>query len=140
MRFVKEKACYYRFGKFQNAPILQHQCYWASWPKLVQEMKAGDFSACEQLCEMEEKPNGTKGPTNWFEVIDDIGQLEDTAKGYLLGALSRIADARRKQWTVWTSNLSLQEIAERLDERISSRMIRDGNVVVENHCIDWNLR
>lgn len=139
-RFVYEKACLYRLGTYKDAPVLRHACYFASWPKLVQEMKDGNFETAKLLCEDEVKPNGSTGATYWFEVIDDIGQVEDTAKGYLLGALSRIADARIGKWTIWTANLSLSEIAERLDERIASRMIRDGNVVVENHCIDFNLR
>lgn len=139
-KFVREQACLYTLAALGGAPILSHATMWASWPSMVQEMKDGDFSMAKSLCEKEEQPSGREGPLYWFEVIDDIGQLEDTAKGYLLGALSRIADARLGKWTVWTANLSLQEISERLDERISSRMIRNGNVVVENHCIDWNLR
>lgn len=139
-KFVALKGCLYRFGKWADAPLMRHALYFASWPAMVQEMKAGNFGSVELLCERETKPNGKEDATYWFEVIDDIGQLEDSVKGYLLGALSRIADARMGKWTVWTANISLDQIAERLDERIASRMIRDGNVVVENHCIDFNLR
>jgi DNA replication protein DnaC len=139
-QFVLLQGCLYRFGKWPGAPVMRHADYFASWPRLVQEMKRGDFETVEMLCETETKPNGKEDAVYWFEVIDDIGQIEDTAKGYLLGSLSRIADARLGRWTVWTANISLAQIAERLDERISSRMIRGGNVVVENHLIDYNLR
>jgi DNA replication protein DnaC len=138
-QFVREQACLFRFGMGAGTVVMKHDCYFASWPKMVQEMKDGDFERVRMLCEEEVKCNGRTGPTYWFEVIDDIGQVEDTAKGYLLGALSRIADARLNHWTIWTANISLRQIAERLDERISSRMIRGGNVVVENHCQDFNL-
>lgn len=138
--FVAQQGCLYRFGKWADAPVMRHAVYFASWIAMVQEMKSGNFGSVELLCEKEIKPNGREDATYWFEVIDDIGQLEDTMKGYLLGALSRIADARMGKWTVWTANISLEQIAERLDDRIASRMIRDGNIVVENHCIDFNLR
>jgi hypothetical protein len=34
------------------------------------------------------------------------------------------------RWRVWTGNMSLEQIAARIDQRIASRMLRDGSVVV----------
>jgi DNA replication protein DnaC len=138
-RFMAAQGCLFKIGKGDGTVIMRHPHYFASWPKMVQEMKRGNFETLDLLTEEELQWNGKRGPTYWFQVVDDIGQVEDTAKGYLLGALSRLADARMNQWTVWTANISLEQIAERLDERVSSRMIRGGSVVIENHCTDFNL-
>jgi energy-coupling factor transporter ATP-binding protein EcfA2 len=138
-RFVREQASFYRIGSGDGSVVQQHANYWASWPEMVEQMKDGDFSTVRMLTEMEDKWNGQRGPTYWFEAIDDIGQLEDQTKTYLIGALCRLADARLGHWTVWTCNLGLSQIAAQLDQRIASRMIRGGNVVVTNKCRDWKM-
>jgi hypothetical protein len=137
-KYVMKRGRHYRIrGRTGEDIVQQHDCCWASWPEMVSEMKTGDFSTVEGLCEKEPE---RRSPAAWFAVVDDIGQLEDTSKGYLLGALGRICEARLGSWTVWTSNLTLAQISERLDNRISSRMIRGENVVVENDALDFNLR
>lgn len=70
-----------------------------------------------------------------FLVIDDIGIEPPTASS--TDILYRLLDARAGSglkpplWTVITSNLSLQSIAERYDARLASRMRRQGSVIVE---------
>jgi DNA replication protein DnaC len=136
-RFIKEHCLMFSPG---YGIRLTDQCYSAQWPAATQEMKAGDFSAVDRLIEKETKWDNTRGMTYSYAMIDDIGQVEDNAKAYLIGALGRIADARMGSWTIWTANLGLEQLGECLDKRITSRMIRGGNVVVENNCTDYNLR
>lgn len=69
------------------------------------ELLAGDFLVC----------------------IDDLGAARDTTS-FIADGLYRLCNARLGKWTLFTSNLGLGEIARQIDERVASRMIRDGNV------------
>lgn len=135
-RIIKKRFLLFPPGYGIN---LGHSAYLVRWLSLVGDMKKGDFSHVENLCEMETKWDGQRGLTNHFALIDDIGQIEDAQKSYLIGALGRIADARMRSWTIWVSNLSIDQLGI-LDPRVASRMIRDGNEIVENNCLDFNLR
>lgn len=137
MRFIRQHCLTFSPG---YGISLTEQAFTASWPKMVQEMKAGDFESSALLTEKEEKWDLKKGMTYAYALIDDIGQAEDQRKAYLVSTLAHIADARMESWTVWTSNMKLDQIAEMIDPRIASRMIRGGNVVIENNCPDFNLR
>lgn len=55
-------------------------------------------------------------------VLDDLGAgaLTDFERRYALDLLNRRGNAKRR--TILTTNLQLQEIAEKLDERIASRL------------------
>lgn len=136
MRFIRQHCLLFSPG---YGITLTEQAFTAKWPTMLKEMKDGDFGTSELLTEKETKWDGRRGCTYAYALIDDIGQVEDSAKAYLLGALCRIAEERLGEWTIWTSNLRLEQLAE-LDPRVSSRMIRDGNIVVENNCEDFNLR
>lgn len=138
-RFIKEHCLHFSPG---YGITLTELCHYASWPRMVQDMKNGDFGTVENLCEKEIKWNHVKACTYAYAVVDDIGQVEDSSKAYLISSLGRIAECRMREWTVWTANVSLEEIGEKLDRRIASRMIRDGNVVVElpPDFPDYNLR
>ena len=72
-------------------------------------------------------------------IIDEV-ECESDSKGILRDKLCNIAERRLGKWTVITSNLSLEGIAAKLDQRISSRMLRGGNVVVDVDVLDYNLR
>lgn len=65
----------------------------------------------------------------WLIAYDDLGSKRD-AKGLLADALMRLANQRLGKWTIWNSNLSLGDIASRIDGRISSRLIRDRNKLI----------
>lgn len=67
---------------------------------------------------------------DFFVVIDDIGATQDKS-GYLTDQLDALIDQRIGRWTLLTSNLSVQQISDNLDSRISSRLIRGKNVVVQ---------
>ena len=62
-------------------------------------------------------------------VLDDLGaeRMSDAIRASLYDLLN----SRLGKWTVITSNMNLQGIADDIDSRLSSRMIRGGSVVVE---------
>lgn len=98
------------------------------WRKLVSDLKQGDYSLIYDLIE------------DWFVVLDDVGSAYDP-NGFVASSLDQVLNGRLRKWTVLTCNYSLSEIAERMDVRISSRMIRDGSVVVEcGDLPDFNTR
>jgi DNA replication protein DnaC len=74
-----------------------------------------------------------------FLVLDDIGATRDST-GYVTGHLGNLLGERVGRWTVVTSNLGVEQIAEKLDTRVASRLIRDENTVVQIECLDYALR
>lgn len=72
-------------------------------------------------------------------VIDEIGSDRDP-NGHVRDCLSRLLSARVGKWTIITSNKSLGEIQRDIDTRVSSRMCRDGSVVVDVDIPDFSLR
>jgi DNA replication protein len=72
-------------------------------------------------------------------LIDDIG-IEEDRSGYGREQLYRILNSRVGKWTVITCNMDLAEIAERIDTRIASRLIRDRNEVLEIKTLDYCMR
>lgn len=98
------------------------------WPSVAKELQSG------------------RG-TGWLDdlipqkliVLDEIGATHDKS-GYATDKLSTLLSCRVGKWTVITANLSLQDVAEKLDTRIASRMLRDGSEVVEVNTKDYNLR
>lgn len=97
------------------------------WPHIADRMKSGAWHAANDIIEPE------------MCVIDDVGAEHDPSKA-ITSALCRVIEQRLKKWTVITSNLTLAQIGEKLDTRISSRMIRGRSVVVELNTTDFNLR
>jgi DNA replication protein DnaC len=75
---------------------------------------------------------------DWFVVIDDIGSEHST--DFISGKLYELLNARENKWTVITANLSLDDIEQKIDARIASRMIRHGSTVVDVNVQDFNLR
>lgn len=71
-------------------------------------------------------------------LIDDIGGSKDSE--FSASALFRIIEHRMNKWTIITSNRNLQQLAETVDSRIASRMIRDRNVCVEADTVDFATR
>jgi DNA replication protein DnaC len=74
--------------------------------------------------------------------VDDVGAArEDGGRtSWLPEALYRLCNARLGKWTIFTTNLSLTEIGRTIDERIASRMIRDGNQFHRINAGDYALR
>lgn len=99
-----------------------------SWPQLADELQGGGGTGWVDEMKM------TK-----FLFIDDIGQVLDKT-GFITSKLSSLLAQRVGKWTFLTTNLTVQQISEKLDTRIASRLIRDGSQVVEVDTEDWNLR
>lgn len=98
------------------------------WRKVASDLKGGSYGLIEDLSD------------DWFVVLDDIGTAHDPS-GFIASALDRILNSRLRRWTVITCNLSLKEIAAKIDARIASRMIRDDSVVIELAGLpDFNTR
>lgn len=98
-----------------------------TWSKCMTQIYNGEFGSVEALVD------------EWLVVLDDIGAEHDPRK---LGVskLLDVLNGRSRKWTILTSNLTMQEIAETLDTRIASRLIRGESKVVEMTCPDFNLR
>lgn len=62
-------------------------------------------------------------------ILDDLGA--ERMSDMIRASLYDLLNSRLGKWTVITSNVNLQGIAEDIDGRIASRMIRGGSVVVE---------
>lgn len=75
----------------------------------------------------------------WLVCFDDLGSKRD-AKELLGDALFRLSNQRLGKWTLWSTNLTLDEITARIDARISSRLIRDDNRLVTIKAGDYATR
>lgn len=108
------------------------------WPRMVDDMREGEYSGYNNACH------------GWFKIIDEIGgeSKERTSDGaekptvFAIGKLTRLCDDRLGKWTLWTSNFYRSQLATVYDARIASRMMRDGNEVIElpQFVRDYNLR
>lgn len=74
--------------------------------------------------------------------IDDIGSADESRESmrWLATSLYRLCNARLGKWTLFTTNLSMQEIGEKIDPRVLSRLIRDRNEFVRIEAADYALR
>ena len=96
------------------------------WITIVDYMRRGDFGVIDHVCDAQ------------VAFIDDIGAAYESALSK--AKILEIAERRMGKATFWTSNLTLQQIAEQVDVRVASRMVRDGNRVFEfRDCPDWSL-
>lgn len=103
-------------------------CVWYSATGFKDRMLGGDYGLPEYL------------RNDYLVAIDDLGAAKDTRDNALADGLYRLADQRSHRWMIWTTNLTLSEISERLDPRISSRLIRDDNKLVAINAGDYALR
>ncbi len=102
-------------------------CMWFETSKIADDMRDGAWNLPESLTD------------DFCVVVDDLGASRDKTD-FLADALYRIANRRLGKWTIWTANLSLEELQDRIDPRLSHRLIRDDNVVVTLDCGDYALR
>jgi hypothetical protein len=75
----------------------------------------------------------------WLVCYDDLGSKRD-AKDLIGDALYRLTNQRLGKWTLWSTNFSMEEIAKRIDPRVSSRLIRDNNRLVTITAGDYAKR
>lgn len=96
------------------------------WMRVLDYLRRGDFGVIHHLCDMPAL------------VLDDIGAAYETEMSR--SKIGEIAERRIGKWTVWTSNYLLGGIAAEIDNRVASRMVRDGcRVVSFKEAPDWSL-
>ena len=93
---------------------------------LASRMRAGDYNL----------PAGLRH--DFFVGLDEVGITRDPTN-FVSEAVGAVAENRLHRWTVFATNLTLQEISERMDARIASRMLRDENKVVVIKAGDYAL-
>jgi len=96
------------------------------WATLVQWMREGDWRAFDDVSR------------DWFVCVDDLGA--EHATDFSRAKLYEMFDRGENKWRIWTANLSLQEITDRIDARISSRMLRNNSIVLDVDVPDYNTR
>lgn len=100
-----------------------------SWTSCVEHMLEGDFGFSRQCND------------DWFLVLDDVGAENEKLRELCTSKLFTILNNRQRKFTILTCNYGLSEIAERMDPRIASRLLRHGGVVVDSTGTqDFNLR
>lgn len=102
-------------------------CVWMAATEFADLMRRGQHDLPEYL------------GRDYLVAIDDVGAARDTTT-FVADALYRLANARLGKWTLFTTNLSLADVARQIDERVASRMIRDGNTVVRIAAPDYAMR
>lgn len=101
---------------------------WIFWPNMASELlNNSGYGRLEDLSN--EK----------LIVLDEIGADRDPS-GHIRDCLSRLLTARIGKWTILTSNKTLGDIERDIDARISSRIIRDENLVVDVNISDYAIR
>lgn len=112
-----QKGNWMRHGKFME------------WSRALSYMCEGDYSFLRNL------------EQDWFVGLDDIGAEYSRMKELSASKLYELLCRRERKWTVITANLSVEDIGDKLDLRIASRLLRHGSVVVDcGSLIDYNLR
>lgn len=110
----------------------QEGSIFTKWAKIIDAARDGDFEPYRFASR------------DYFKVIDDVGAegfgQDRKPTVFVTNQLGKLCDSRIGKWTVWTSNFGLADFAEIFDARIASRMMRDGNVIVETTARDYNLR
>ncbi len=103
------------------------RCVWIDEVSFSKRCKEGEYDLPEYLAE------------DWLVVLDDLGASRDKS-GFTGEMLFRLCNARIGKFTLFTTNLDLRAIAEQIDPRITSRLIRDGNEFKAIAAGDYSLR
>lgn len=101
-------------------------CVWLDATQFADSMRSGHYHLPESLA------------NDWCVVLDDIGTVRDRTD-FVAEAIYRFCNARMGKWTVFTSNLSLEQIMDQIDERVASRLIRDNNTMHRITARDYAL-
>lgn len=128
---------------------LAKKIYRWAWPRFSTSTIGGEISyphefiywprEAQLLQSNKESEETFSAPRAKFLVIDELGGVRDST-GFVTNRLSVILGQRIGKWTIITSNLSLADISEKIDNRVASRIIRDGNKMVEVDVMDYALR
>lgn len=103
------------------------RCVWLTAADFAKRIREKEFDLPEYL------------RADWLVVIDDLGAERDPT-AFVADSIYRLCNGRMGKWTVFTSNLDLPEIARQIDERVASRLIRDGNIFHRITAKDYALR
>lgn len=117
----KTKTASQPFGR-----IIRHRGGYQTWAGIARNLREQEYRMFDDLCALT------------FLVVDDIGA--EHGSDFINSKLYELCSRRENKWTVFTGNLSLGDIEQRIDSRIASRMIRHGSVVVDVNVQDFNLR
>lgn len=98
------------------------------WRDLCADVRSGSgWGRVEDIC------------AEHFVILDDLGTEHDP-NGFIASVTDRILAARVGKWTFITTNLSFQEVSDKIDARAASRMLRNNGVVIETQAPDYNTR
>ena len=100
---------------------------WFYWPKFVRQLRGGAFTLVDAAVEAD-------------ILFIDATLGRSTRLITITGALTEICDQRLGKWTFITSNLRLDGIADMVDTRVASRIVRGENIVAETSALDFVLR
>jgi len=76
---------------------------------------------------------------DFFLAFDEVGATRDPTN-FIAEGVGTLCDNRLGKWTMFCTNLTLGEIAERMDARISSRMLRNENKFIAITAGDYALK
>lgn len=104
------------------------RCVWMTEADFAARLRGGEYDLPDYLAR------------DFLVAIDDLGATRDPS-AFVADALGKLANLRLGKWTLFTTNLSLPEISERMDERIASRLVRPpGNRLVRITAHDYALQ
>ena len=125
-QFMDQNRFEVKFDPARNH-ITGNTATFCNWRKFCDDVRSGSFGVVDDLC------------SDWFVILDDIGSEHDPS-GFIASTLDRIINQRQGKWTLITTNLFLDQVAARLDQRVASRLLRNGGVVIECQAADYNFR
>lgn len=111
----------------QGYPKVQRGMF-IEWGRALSWMVEGDYSFLRDMADCH------------LLVLDDIGAEYSRLRELSTSKLYEVLCSRRFRHTVITANLSVEQIADKLDPRIASRLLRDGSQVVDVDVPDYSLR
>jgi len=99
--------------------------YW-DFSRFINEIRSGHYGVFDDCRRAD------------FLILDDVGAGHSHST-FAIDKLYELLNERLGKWTVLTSNLTLTQFQE-WDQRIASRLIRDGNECVETVTKDFATR
>ena len=99
--------------------------FW-EWPKLLSQLKHGNWDLVSDLCRCE------------LLCLDEVGGGHDPSR---LGAdvLCQLLSSREERWTYIATNVAPEAWEEAFDRRITSRFMRNSTVIDLSDVPDYQL-
>jgi DNA replication protein DnaC len=115
-----------QFRKARGGIEVPMDGYYWNWDRFINELRERHYGVFQDACRAK------------FLILDDIG-AGHTSSSFAIDKLYELLNARLDKWTVITANQKLETIAE-WDQRIASRLIRNGNQCIEAVTKDYATR